>query len=381
MVQAGDEVRVVLTAGGTHFVQPLTFAALTGNPTAVEVWDEQSGSSRMGHLDLADWADLLVIAPATAGVLARLALGLTDDMLGALALACRAPLLIAPAMESRMWLHPATQQHVRTLTERGAIFAGPGSGWLASGTQGEGRMAEPAAILSEVHRILSQSRDLEGRHVLVTAGPTLERIDPVRFLGNRSSGKMGFALAEEARDRGAQVLLITGPVALPDPPGVQVTHIESATELRESVLTAAPDQDVIVMAAAVADFRPESTSSTKIKRARAASIRLTPTEDIAAEAKHVAPQAFHVSFALESKNLIRAAQAKRARKGSDLVVANLISAEHNPFGHDTNRVAFVTEDRVTELPEMPKREVARLLWDEIARRLSGLTSEQKPEPS
>jgi phosphopantothenoylcysteine decarboxylase/phosphopantothenate--cysteine ligase len=389
MVEAGMAVRVVLTPGGARFVTPLTFEAVTGNSVAIDVWDEHPGGSRMGHLELARWADVLVVAPASADILARLSLGLAGDMLTSVALACRAPLVIAPAMETEMWLHPATQQHLVTLTERGATSVGPVSGRLASGTEGEGRMAEPTAILQQVRQVLGRAADLAGLQVVVTAGPTIEAIDPVRFIGNRSSGKMGFAIAEEGRDRGASVLLITGPTAIPDPANIDVIHVESAADMREVLLDAlkrpgadtaagSPDADrglgnstkrpdVIVMAAAIADFRPASRSAQKIRRDQTLSLELVPTSDLAQELAKIAPEVFHVGFALESADPVEGARQKLRQKGQQLVVANLVSDEHDPFGSDTNRVTFVSAADTLELPQMTKREVARKLWDEILR--------------
>jgi phosphopantothenoylcysteine decarboxylase/phosphopantothenate--cysteine ligase len=288
-----------------------------------------------------------------------------------------------------MWLHPATQQHLVTLTERGATSVGPVSGRLASGTEGEGRMAEPTAILQQVRQVLGRAADLAGLQVVVTAGPTIEAIDPVRFIGNRSSGKMGFAIAEEGRDRGASVLLITGPTAIPDPANIDVIHVESAADMREVLLDAlkrpgadtaagSPDADrglgnstkrpdVIVMAAAIADFRPASRSAQKIRRDQTLSLELVPTRDLAQELAKIAPEVFHVGFALESADPVEGARQKLRQKGQQLVVANLVSDEHDPFGSDTNRVTFVSAADTLELPQMTKREVARKLWDEILR--------------
>ena len=372
LVATGHDVRVVLTAGGEHFVAPLSFEAITGNSVAIDVWDEQPGQSRMGHLELARWADVFVVAPASAGVLARLALGLADDMLTATALACRAPLVVAPAMETAMWQHPATTEHIRTLTRRGATIVGPEAGRLATGAEGEGRMAEPATIFEAIEQTLRGQADLAGLRVLVTAGPTIEPVDPVRFLGNRSSGKMGYAIAQEARDRGADVLLVTGRTALTDPHGIELIRVETTAEMRHAVLEHVRGRDVVVMAAAIADFRPAAAAERKIKRADRLTLELVPTEDIAAEAAQAAPRALHVGFALESGNLVGAAREKLRRKGQHLVIANRISAQENPFGSDENRVAFVSEESAMEYPTMSKREVARLMWDEVGRMLGRL---------
>lgn len=369
MIQEGLEVRVVMTASAAHFVAPLTFEALTNNPVSIEIWDEQLGSSRLGHLALARWADIFVVAPATASTLARLALGLVDDMLCAVALATQAPLIVSPAMESSMWNHVSTQLHVEILQKRGIVIVGPQSGRLASGTTGEGRMSEPAEILAEVRKVLCRRSDLAGLKFLVAAGPTHEAIDPVRFIGNRGSGKTGFAIAEEARDRGADVLLITGPTNLREPHGMQVVHITDSQSLRDELHRHIAGTDVIVMSAAIADFKVASPSNGKLKRKEAVSLDLIPTEDIATEAKRMAPDAFHVTFALESTDLVEGAQRKLQSKGSDLVVANSISEGHNPFGSDINRVAFVSREKVESLPEMSKRQMATKLLDEVKARL------------
>jgi phosphopantothenoylcysteine decarboxylase/phosphopantothenate--cysteine ligase len=374
LVQNGSEVRIILTDGAAHFVAPLTFEAITGNPVVSTVWDQQSGSSRMGHLELAHWTDVLVVAPASANAIARLALGLADDMLGAVALAFRGAMLLAPAMETAMFEHPATQLHLRVMQERGARIIGPESGRLASGAEGKGRMSEPEAILEQIRAIRGAERahkeqDLAGLAVLITAGPTHEAIDPVRYIGNRSSGKMGYNIAEEARDRGAAVTLVTGPTALTEPNAVHVVHVESAQQMRDVVVERAPDSDVVVMAAAIADFRPAQAAETKIKRESTLQLKLTPTEDVAAVVSQVAPNAFHVGFALETQDLIRGARDKLRRKGQRLVVANALGGDNNPFGSDSNRVAFVTESEVEELPMMSKHEIARRLWDRVAREL------------
>lgn len=369
LVKAGFEVRVVLTDGAAHFVTPLTFEALTGQPVARDIWEEQPGSSRMGHIELARWAQLLVVAPASAHSIASLSLGLAGDLLGAIALACPAPLLIAPAMESAMFGHPATSGHLRVLESRGARIVGPESGRLASGAHGMGRMSEPANILAAIKSALHRPSDLDGRRVLVTAGPTYEAIDRVRFVGNRSSGKMGYAVAGEAARRGAEVTLVSGPTALADPAGVRVIRIETAVQMRDAVMAALQHVDVTVMAAAVADFRPAEHVDGKVRRKEGMTLSLVPTSDIAAEAAAAAPHAFHVGFALEPEDAVPAALAKLKRKGQHLVVANEISDSHNPFGSDSNHVFFVTREGVKELPPLPKEQVARLLWDEVSERL------------
>jgi phosphopantothenoylcysteine decarboxylase/phosphopantothenate--cysteine ligase len=366
LVKAGYAVRVILTSGGEQFVTRLTFEALTGNPVSTEIWDEQPGSSRMGHLDLARWADVLVVAPASANTIARLALGLADDLLGATSLAFTGPVIVAPAMETAMHQHPATQEHLLTLRERDAVIIGPESGRLASGAQGQGRMSEPERIVEQIRSRLGPA-ELDGCRILVTAGPTYEPIDRVRFIGNRSSGKMGYAIAAEAVRRGAAVLLISGPTCLTPPRGAEVVDVESAAELHAAVMARVEGQQAVVMAAAVADFRPESPVQSKIRRAEGLSLSLVATQDIAAAAAAAAPTAFHVGFALEAEDLVASARRKLERKGQHLVVANAISEEQNPFGSDRNRVAFVSRDEVVELPEMSKAEVAKRICDEIVK--------------
>lgn len=363
LVKDGHQLRVVMTAGAERFVTPLTFEALTGQPIGTSLWDGTQHS--IGHLELAHWAEVLLIAPASAGVLARVSLGLTDDLLAAVALATSAPLLVAPAMESGMFLHPATQVHLKTLVERGAVVVGPVSGRLASGVEGVGRMSEPDAIVAAVNEVLSLNRDLEGWRVVVTAGPTFEAIDRVRFVGNRSSGKMGYALAMEAAKRGAEVVLISGPTALDAPPDVRLVSVESAREMAAAVRAERDRVDVVVMAAAVADFTPRTVGPGKLRRSSVLTLELVPTEDIAAEMVLAAPNAFHVGFALETTDLQTSARSKLERKGQHLVVGNSVSEEHDPFGSEVNRVVFVTRDGCVELPEMSKREVARRMWDQV----------------
>lgn len=367
LVQDGSDVRAIVTEGGARFVGRLTFEAVTGHVSPSTVWEEHPGGTRMGHLDLARWADALVVAPASASALGRLALGLPTDLLGAVALACEAPLVLAPAMETAMWRHPATRQNVATLRERGAVFVGPETGHLASGTSGEGRMAEPETIRAAIVDLLGHRRSLDGTRVLITAGPTFEPLDPVRYIGNRSSGKMGFAIAEEAAARGATVTLVSGPTALASPNGVDSVLVETAAEMRDAVLTRAARQDVIVMAAAVADFTPAEVSRSKLKREGARTVRLQPTDDIAAAARVANPGAVHVGFALETDDLVAMARSKLERKGQELVVANAITGSHNPFGSESNTAVLVGRESVRELPSMSKRELAGVIWDEIER--------------
>lgn len=373
-VKAGAEVRVMMTEGARKFVQPLTFQALSQHPVAVDTFDLQQEAT-IGHIELADRAELLVIAPASADVIARLAHGLANDVVTTVALACRAPLLVAPAMNVNMWSHPATVANVALLRARGATIIGPGSGELACGWVGSGRMSEPPEIVAAAEGLLGRARDLAGRAVLVTAGPTFEAIDPVRFVGNRSTGKMGFAIAEAAAARGAAVTLVAGPTALPTPGGVARVDVESARQMREVVMERAAAQAAIVMTAAVADYRPAEIAPTKLKKAalgEAPSIRLTQNPDILAElGRMAAPRPLLVGFAAETDDVERRAVEKRAQKGCDLLVANDVSEEGSGFGTDTNRVLLVDGEGAAWLPRLTKREVADRILDRVAAALGG----------
>lgn len=366
LMKRGHEVRVTATPGAARFVTPLTFAALTHHPVPVEVWDGEESGEAIGHLALAGWAEILVVAPASAGVLARLALGLPDDMLGACSLAFSGPLVLAPAMETGMFTHPATSGHLETLRSRGARIVGPATGRLASGAEGVGRMVEIDEIADAVDAVF-RDRDLGGTRILVTAGPTYEAIDSVRFIGNRSSGKMGFAIAAAAADRGADVCLVAGPNALPTPRNVRRVDIESGAEMQTAVLDSVASMDIVVMSAAVSDFRPAHHHEGKLRRSEGMLLELQPTDDIALAASVAAPHAIHVGFALEAGHLEKSAREKLLRKRLDLVVANEISAQHNPFGSDTNTVTIVSAKDAVSLPPMSKELVANRILDEAAR--------------
>ena len=361
----GAQVRVVLTAHACNFVPPLTFETLSGNPAYVDTFAPRA---EMEHIALAKWADLFVVAPATANAIAKFACGIADDLLSTTALVMTAPVLIAPAMNANMYRHPATRANLETLRARGVKTVGPESGHLACGDDDIGRMSEPEAIVEAIEAILNPKRDLEGRRVLVTAGPTVERIDPVRYITNRSSGKMGYAIAEAARDRGAEVTLVSGPVALQAPAGVEVVRIESSAELCEAVLARGERADVVVQAAAPADFTPANVAGQKIKKTGAGmALELKNTTDIAAELgrrKHDGQVL--VAFAAETNDLIENARAKLARKNADLVVANDVSRSDAGFGVDTNAVTLVTRDGERELPLMSKRGVADGILDCVA---------------
>jgi phosphopantothenoylcysteine decarboxylase/phosphopantothenate--cysteine ligase len=373
MVQAGATVQVVMTRSATEFVQPLTFQALTYRPVEVDVFGAQDERAA-GHVSMGRQADVVVIAPATAHVLARLANGFSDDLIATTVLATDAPIVLAPAMETHMWQNAATQANVATLRSRGARIVEPESGPLASGDIGPGRLASLERIEAAIAEALSVSQALAGRRVIVTAGPTVEPIDPVRFVSNRSSGKMGYAIAAAAADAGAEVFLVSGPTALRTPAGTQLVPIESAEQLRDAVLGLLPNADAVVMAAAVADYRPIETQERKIKKRDAGkelSLRMTENPDIlkAIVAARRAG-AIVVGFKAETGDATAEAGRMLREKKLDLVVANDVSDPGSAFGSDTDRVTFVSADGVEALPLLAKTEVARRLVAKLAERLA-----------
>ena len=362
---AGAQVRVVMTEAATRFITPMTFQALTGQAVRTSLWDE-AAEAAMGHIELARWADRLLVAPASADSIARLAAGLAGDLLGTLYLATEAPLVLAPAMNRVMWAHPATQANLATLQARGAQVLGPGEGDQACGEVGAGRMLEPLQIVAA----LQAAGALAGRRLLITAGPTFEDLDPVRFIGNRSSGKMGFALAAEAARQGAEVTLVAGPVALSTPAGVHRLDVRSAEQMRAAVLAALPGQDAFIGAAAVADFRPAQVASTKIKKsAGLPQVEWTATPDILAEvAAHVQRPALVVGFAAETDDLEAHARDKLARKRVDLIAANRVDAGLG-FEADDNALTVFAADGTREIARQSKVGVARELLAIVAERL------------
>jgi phosphopantothenoylcysteine decarboxylase / phosphopantothenate---cysteine ligase len=374
LVKGGAQVRVTMTEGAQKFITPLTMQALSQHPVATDTFD-LTQESTIGHIALADWADLMVVAPASADVIAKLSHGLAGDVLTTIALACRAPLLIAPAMNVNMWNHPATQSNLRVLVERGAHTVGPDAGDLACGWVGQGRMAEADEISEACARILSYaapSTDLAGVPVLVTAGPTWEPIDPVRYVGNRSTGKMGFAVAEAASARGASVTLVAGPTALTTPRGITRVDVETAQQMHDAVIARADVMRVVVMVAAVADYRPNSMADSKLKKeslGASPSLPLTQNPDILAELGHrsyAGPAPVLVGFAAETDDVEKRAVAKRRSKGCALLVANDVTESGSGFGTDTNRVLLVgPDDQVEHLPQMGKREVAHRILDRV----------------
>jgi phosphopantothenoylcysteine decarboxylase/phosphopantothenate--cysteine ligase len=363
----GHEVRCVMTPAAVEFVSPLVLQTLSGHTVRSRLFDPAE-EGEIDHVALADWADLVVVAPATANLLARFAHGLADDLVSTLVLATRAPLLLAPAMNVNMWHHPATQQNVELLEARGARRIGPDPGELACGWEGLGRMADPEAIAAEALLVLGR-RDLAGTCVLVTAGGTREPVDAVRYLGNRSSGKMGFAVAREAALRGAEVVLVAAPSSLATPPGVRRIDVESALEMREAVLAELPVARVVVKTAAVADFRPARSEPRKTEDA-GISIDLVRNPDILAEICGLEGDRIVVGFAAESHDVLASARRKIRRKGCDLLVANDVSQHGSGFDADTNTVSFVWPDgEVEELPSLPKEDVATQLLDRVSKLL------------
>jgi phosphopantothenoylcysteine decarboxylase/phosphopantothenate--cysteine ligase len=364
------EVHVVMTAAAQKFVQPLTFAALTGHKVITSLWEEwdaeEAEQNGIDHIAEAQWADALVVAPATANILAKFAHGLADDFLSTMFLATTVPVLVAPAMNVNMWNHPATQANLEILRQRGVAIVDPGTGDLACGMVGAGRMAEPDTIAEAVLKTLGRRHDLRGEVVLVTAGGTREALDPVRFIGNRSSGKMGFALAEAARSRGAKVILVSGPSALHAPPHCELVRITTADEMRNAVLERMNEATLVIKAAAVADYRPVAVSAQKLKRTGPMTVELAPTEDILAEVvRRRRPGQLIVGFAAETENRMENGRAKLLAKGADAILVNDVAGEGVGIDADTNAATFLTRTTSVELPEMPKRQLADRILDEI----------------
>ncbi|MGQ9557587.1 MAG: bifunctional phosphopantothenoylcysteine decarboxylase/phosphopantothenate--cysteine ligase CoaBC [Desulfurispora sp.] len=363
----GAAVHVILTAAAAKFVGPVTFAGVTGNPVHQDLF-AGSPDFAIPHIDLASRADLLVIAPATANVLAKLAAGLADDLLSATALAATCPVLVCPAMNAAMYRHPAVQKNLQVLRSYGYHILEPASGRMACGTVGQGRLPEPAVILEEICRLLQPQGDLSGLQVLVTAGGTREPIDPVRYISNRSSGKMGYALAQAALQRGARVTLVTAPTALIPPPGAEVVRVETARQMLEAVLAVYERMDVVIKAAAVADYRPARVAEHKIKKSEAALVlELEKNPDILGQlGRHKRPGVTLVGFAAETSDLLQNAAEKLRRKNLDLIVANDVTVPGAGFGSDTNIVKLLYADgRVQDVPQMDKLELAHLIWDEV----------------
>jgi phosphopantothenoylcysteine decarboxylase/phosphopantothenate--cysteine ligase len=370
LTQSGAVVQVVMTPAAIRFIGPDTFAALTGRPVKSEVFEDVEA---VLHVRLAREADVAIVAPATANILAKLALGIADDLLTSTLLEARCPLVVAPAMHTGMYEHPATRAHLSTLLERGVTIVGPGEGPLAAGDAGSGRMSEPEEIVAAVQEAVRGSGDLAGRRLLVTAGPTHEPIDPVRFVGNRSSGRMGYAVAREAASRGAEVVLVSGPVEISDPPGVRVIRVGTAAEMRGAVLREADDAQGVVMAAAVADWRPADPAGDKIKKESGPPrLELVPTEDILRELGRRKESVVLVGFAAETGDLEEAGRRKLADKNLDLVVVNEVGREGTGFGSETNRAMILAADGDdVAMRTWTKRELARTVCDRLAKLLAG----------
>lgn len=362
LTQAGAKVRVIMTVSATKFVAPLTFQTLSRHDVAIDTFDEKD-SSVVSHIDLADSADLVVVAPATANMIAKMANGIADDMLSTTLLATEAPVLVAPAMNVHMYAHPAVVANMSLLRERGVAFVEPGEGQLACGYVGKGRLAEPEEIMAAIQKIVNPSKPLAGKKVIVTAGGTMERIDPVRYITNDSSGKMGYAIAQTAKQMGAQVVLITGKASVPVPTGVEAVAVESTLEMMNAVMARFEDTDIVIKAAAVADYRPANRSDIKIKKNdETMTIELVKNPDILQTLGERKTKQFIVGFAAETNNGEQYAMDKVKRKRCDLLVLNDVTMPGAGFGTDTNIVQiFDSNGLVASLPQMSKQEVAERL--------------------
>ena len=380
LLREGAIVHVVMTQSAMKFVTPLTFEVLSGHPVSTDVFEAHQ---EMTHLSLPEQADVIVIAPATANCLAKSALGLGNDLLSTMLLTAQCPLIMAPAMDGGMWTHPSVIEHVQTLRARGTIVVDPEEGPLASGRIGQGRLAEEGTILEAIQTALAPRRDWQGDRILVSAGPTQEPIDPVRFISNRSSGKMGYAIAEAAQARGAQVVLVTGPTALPTPRGVEIISVATAEEMTQALSARLAWSTVVIMAAAVADFRPTHPASHKIqKQGRAGqTIDLERTTDILTSLSAQRTTQLMVGFAAETNDLIVRAKNKLIAKGLDLIVANDVTTEGAGFGSDQNVATLIDrQGTMTELPLMPKRALADAILDRAQELLRTRQPSQASKP-
>ncbi len=362
----GAEVQVVMTAAAREFVTPLTFQAVSGRPVRTDLWDP-AAEAAMGHIELARWADLLLIAPASAGFMARLASGQADDLLATLCLATEAPIALAPAMNRVMWANEATRANVATLRQRGVQTFGPGEGDQACGEVGEGRMLEPLELVDRAAAMLLVGGPLQGRRVLITAGPTRERIDPVRFISNRSSGKMGFAVAQAAREAGAEVVLVCGPVSLPTPPGVRRVDVESAADMLNAVLREVVGIDIFISTAAVADYKPAQPAEQKIKKhSEKLDLNMERTVDVLATVAARADRPFVVGFAAETESVEQHARAKLLKKNLDMIAANEVGHD-KAFDCEDNQLIVLWRNGREDLGKASKLVLARELIDRIAK--------------
>jgi phosphopantothenoylcysteine decarboxylase/phosphopantothenate--cysteine ligase len=369
LAQAGAIVKVVMTWEATQLVQPLTFQALTGNPVVTDMF-EPAPLSAITHVSLADEADVIAIVPATANIIAKMAAGIADDILTCTVLATKAPIVIAPAMHNNMYINPVTRENMTKLKDRGFTVIPAVHGRLASGSIGYGRLPEIAEIMGVIQQTLGENGDLAGKRIVVTAGGTQEAIDPVRYISNNSSGKMGYAIAEAARDRGASVTLITTPTALNQIAGVEIVNIRSAKQMKDAVVKAAAKMDALIMAAAVADYMPKTTAMQKIKKGTGGlTLELVKTPDILSEVKG---KFVKVGFAAETEDLLANAKKKLVSKELDIIVANDVTVKHSGFGADTNKVTILKKDgKPEDLPLMSKREVADKILDNVSKLLKG----------
>jgi phosphopantothenoylcysteine decarboxylase/phosphopantothenate--cysteine ligase len=363
LTQAGVKVEVIMTEAATKLIAPLTLHTLTRTKVVIDMFTAPL-EHEVTHVSIAEAADVVAIAPATANTIAKIAAGIADNMLTSVVLATKAPVVIAPAMNVNMWQNSVTQENIAKLKARGFIIVDPTYGRLASGKMGQGRLAEVETIIGTIKQVLGRKGDLAGKRIVVTAGGTQEPIDPVRHIGNRSSGKMGYAMAEAARDRGATVTLITAPTSLPEPVGIEVINVQTASQMKEAVAKAVIKADALIMAAAVADYQPRAVSKAKIKKdAPSLTLELVRTPDILTEVKG---NFIKVGFAAESENLVKNARGKLEKKQLDLIVANDITATDSGFGADTNKVTIIDRDgKVEELPLLTKREVAEKILDKV----------------
>ncbi len=367
----GAAVRVILTPNAARFVSPLALAAVSGEPVIGDQWGDPSKGG-VDHIEIARWADVLLIAPASADILAKLAVGIADDALSTYAVAHRGQVVVAPSMNSFMLVHPTVMKNLETLRERGVVIIEPDEGLLACGDEGAGRMPDPEELAAKI-RALEIAQDLEGRRILVTAGPTREAIDPVRYLSNRSSGKMGYAIAEAARARGAQVTLISGPTSLRDPRGVEVTRVSSASEMYEAVMQQLDGHQIVIKAAAVADFTPADVAARKIKKGSDDSLTMTlrKTQDILEAISTRSPRPFTVAFAAETDSVESNAREKLAKKKADMIVANDVSDHSIGFDADQNQVTIIDRDgSVSRLPKAPKIVIANQILDRVVAAMS-----------
>src|ERR1035438_5799957 len=367
----GIRVQVVMTRAAQEFVRPLTFAALSGEKVITDLFgsdDSQANvEAAIEHIAIAQAIDALLVAPATADVLAQFAPGIANDFLSTLYLATTAPIVLAPAMNVNMWNHPATQANLEILRKRGVRIVDPDSGYLACGMTGSGRLAENEAVVAAVLEALGAAQDFTGETVLITAGPTREKIDPARYLTNRSSGRMGFAVAEAALRRGARVLLVSGPTALTPPTAAEITRVESAEQMRDAVLNLLPQSTIVIKTAAVSDYRAKIASPQKIKREGPLTLELEPTADILKEISLRKQSQIVVGFAAETENVLENARQKLAAKHLDAIVVNDISREGIGFDSDRNEVTIITHDEVIEVAETTKWEVAQRVLDQVVR--------------